>query len=362
MHVVTILGARPQFVKASAVSRALARHQAISETMIHTGQHFDANMSDIFFSELNIRVPEYNLDIHGMTHGAMTGRMLEEVEKVLLQSKPDVVLVYGDTDSTLAGALAAVKLHIPVAHVEAGLRAFNLHIPEEVNRVMTDHISEILFTPTDAADQNLSNEGITGDRVHQVGDVMYDAMLYYSGIAEEKSKARRKLELNSGEYILATIHRPQNTDSREALLRVADLLDKLAEHTRVVLPVHPRTRKRLNEFGIQLKQVIETEPLGFLDMIDLEKHAGLILTDSGGVQKEAYFHRVPCVTLRPETEWVELVAHGWNIILPPSDDTAGIAAKILGRMGVQGEDVQLYGSGKASELIADILLKRFGNT
>jgi UDP-GlcNAc3NAcA epimerase len=208
----------------------------------------------------------------------------------------------------------------------------------------------------------LSNEGITGDRVHQVGDVMYDAMLYYSGIAEEKSKARRKLELNSGEYILATIHRPQNTDSREALLRVADLLDKLAEHTRVVLPVHPRTRKRLNEFGIQLKQVIETEPLGFLDMIDLEKHAGLILTDSGGVQKEAYFHRVPCVTLRPETEWVELVAHGWNIILPPSDDTAGIAAKILGRMGVQGEDVQLYGSGKASELIADILLKRFGNT
>jgi UDP-GlcNAc3NAcA epimerase len=360
MHIATILGARPQFIKAAAVSRALAAHSSITETMIHTGQHFDANMSDIFFSELDLRVPDYNLDIHSMTHGAMTGRMLEEVEKILLQLKPDVVLVYGDTDSTLAGALAAIKLHIPVAHVAAGLRAFDMHIPEEVNRVMTDHISELLFTPTEVADQNLRNEGIAWKKVAQVGDVMYDAMLYYSEIAAQKSGVRKQLDLVSGDFILATIHRPQNTDTRDALCRIADILIGLGEHKQVVLPVHPRTRKRLEEFGIQLPNVTTTEPLGFLDMIDLEKHAGLILTDSGGVQKEAFFHRVPCVTLRPETEWTELVTHGWNIILPPSDQTEEMVQTILGRIDSKGEDVSLYGSGKAAEAIATILLERFG--
>jgi len=279
---------------------------------------------------------------------------------LLIEQEPDVVLVYGDTDSTLAGALAAVKLHIPVAHVEAGLRAFNMHIPEEVNRVMTDHISDVLFTPTEVADQNLAQEGIAADRICHVGDVMYDAMLYYSRRAEQQSTIRADQGLNAGGYVLVTIHRPRNTDTHEALLRICNILDRLATQVPVLWPVHPRARKQMEKFGLRLNGVRTIDPVGFLDMIDLEKHASLILTDSGGVQKEAYFHRVPCVTARHETEWTELVTHGWNLILPPGDDSESIAAAILKRVGRSGDDVHLYGSGKASQEIARILLQKFG--
>jgi UDP-GlcNAc3NAcA epimerase len=323
--------------------------------MIHTGQHFDRNMSEIFFTELGIRNPDYHLGIHGMSHGAMTGRMLEEIEKVLLQRKPDMVLVYGDTDSTLAGALAAAKLHIPIAHVEAGLRAFNQDIPEEINRVLTDHISTILFTPTDQADKNLVREGIDQKNIFQVGDVMYDATLYFSAKASDESHVLAECNADPHSYFLATIHRPQNTDTAQSLKKICALLEAVAESKRVIWPVHPRAKKQLGEFGIQLRNVQCIEPVGYLDMIELERNAALILTDSGGVQKEAYFHRVPCVTLRPETEWVELVEHGWNILLPLSGDVQSMAVTVLHQAGKRGKEVQLYGSGQASEKIAEML-------
>ena len=358
MRIVTILGARPQFVKAAMVSRALSALPGAEEILIHTGQHYDGNMSAIFFEELGIRQPDYLLDIHGLPHGAMTGRMLERLEAILMQIKPDVVLLYGDTNSTLAGALAAVKLNIPIAHVEAGLRAFKLSIPEEVNRVMTDHVSEILFTPTDVADENLRNEGIPEQRICHVGDVMYDAALHYTPIAQRRSQIMTKLDLGQKQYFLVTIHRPQNTDTAEALQRICRILSALTASGTVVWPLHPRTRNNLAQFGIQPEGVLMTEPLGFLDMIELERHASVIVTDSGGVQKEAYFHQVPCVSLKRETEWTELVTHGWNIVVPPTDDAAGIAEMIATRVGVQGDDVPLYGSGKASEAIAHVLSDR----
>lgn len=362
MQVVTILGARPQFIKASAVSRALAQQGSIEEVMIHTGQHFDNNMSDIFFSELGIRQPDYHLGIHGLTHGAMTGRMLEEIEKILIKLQPQVVLLYGDTDSTLAGALAAAKLHIPIAHVEAGLRAFNQAIPEEINRVLTDHVAELLFTPTEQADQNLAREGISQEKVFQVGDVMYDAALYYAQLASTNSTVLAKSKLEPGSYFLATIHRPQNTDTAEALMHVCAVMEAIARKKKVVWPVHPRAKKQMLEFGINLRHVQCIEPVGYLDMIELERNAALIMTDSGGVQKEAYFHRVPCVTLRPETEWVELVHYGWNVILPPTGDIQTLAETILQRASVKGEEEHLYGSGKAAEKIADILFMKYGNS
>ena len=357
MKIVTVLGARPQFIKASGVSRALAQHKDVEEIIIHTGQHFDKNMSDIFFSELNIKLPDYHLGIHGLSHGAMTGRMMEQIEKLLLDIKPDVVNVYGDTDSTLAAALAAVKLHIPVAHVEAGLRSFNRKMPEEINRVMTDHIADILLTPTETAVQNLRAEGIDANKIFAVGDVMYDAALFYAAKAHEESSILKELKLESKKYYLATIHRPQNTDTAEALKLICSVLDKVAEKIRVVLPVHPRTKKKMQEFTIKMKHVECIEPVGYLDMIELESRAGLIITDSGGVQKEAYFHRVPCVTLRPETEWVELVEHHWNIVVPNSNIMDMVNA-IDEQAMVTGDDVQLYGSGKASEQIANLLISR----
>lgn len=329
--------------------------------MIHTGQHFDSNMSAIFFSELGIRDPDHHLGIHGMSHGAMTGRMLEEIEKVLMQLKPKLVLVYGDTDSTLAGALAAAKLKIPLVHVEAGLRAFNQAIPEEINRVLTDHVAEILFTPTVQADQNLAREGIAHSKVFQVGDVMYDATLYFSELAASKSHVIADCNLSAKTYFLATIHRPQNTDTTAALRLICTLLEAIAKEVKVVWPVHPRAKKQMMKFGIKMDRVQCIDPVGYLDMIELERHASLILTDSGGVQKEAYFHRVPCVTLRPETEWVELVEQGWNMILPPSPDIQFMTQTILQRAGMKGNEVQLYGSGKASERIAEILTMKYGD-
>jgi UDP-GlcNAc3NAcA epimerase len=355
MRIATVIGARPQFVKAAVVSQAFRLHPGLTEILIHTGQHFDSNMSDVFFEELGIRSPDYHLGIHGMRHGAMTGRMLEEVEKVLITEKPDLLLVYGDTDSTLAGALAAAKLHIPIAHVEAGLRAYNQAIPEEINRVLTDHISTILFTPTEQADRNLAKEGIAAEKIRNVGDVMYDAALHFSAIASGQSKVLSQYALEPGKYILATIHRPQNTDTEVALQIVTKLLDTVSSEMQVVWPVHPRARKKIHDFGIMMKHVMMIDPVGYLDMTELERNAALVMTDSGGVQKEAYFHRVPCVTLRPETEWVELLAHDWNILIPPGPDVVSLASRILSRVHHQGADVQLYGSGQASQRIAEVL-------
>ena len=350
--VVTILGARPQFIKAAVVSHALSA-KGISETIVHTGQHFDANMSDVFFEELGIPKPAHNLAIGGGSHGQNTGRMIEAIEQVLLKLKPDWVLVYGDTDSTLAGALAAVKLHLPVAHVEAGLRSFNRRMPEEINRVLTDHAASLLFAPTQAAVQHLAVEGITGQAVKCVGDVMYDAALYYGQRAKVGSHILERLGLKSKSYTLATIHRAENTDDPK---RLDAILSGFAQFNQlIVLPLHPRTRARLESFDLSFPANVQLiDPVGYLDMVMLEQNASLIATDSGGVQKEAFFHQVPCVTLRDETEWTELVEAGWNRLAPPVN-AEDVAQAMTSAHGSLGEDVQPYGAGDASSMIANIL-------
>ena len=355
--ILTVLGARPQFIKASVVTAAIRRHDDLCEVLVHTGQHFDANMSAVFFMELELPDPAYHLGIGGGSHGQNTGRMLEAIEQVMLSERPDGVLVYGDTDSTLAGALAAVKLHLPVAHVEAGLRSFNRRMPEEINRVLTDHAASLLFAPTALAIHNLATEGIQGDRVQEVGDVMYDAALYYGAKAAGVSQILTKHALTSKGYILATLHRAENTDDRE---RLATLLQGLAAtDQRIVLPLHPRTRNRLAGFHLIIPDNIQViEPLGYLDMVMLEQHARLIATDSGGVQKEAFFHRVPCVTLRDETEWVELVEAGWNRLCPPHDALA-IATTIQMSLDKQGDDIKPYGMGDAARKIANCLAREW---
>ncbi|MDA8870307.1 UDP-N-acetylglucosamine 2-epimerase (non-hydrolyzing) [Rhizobiaceae bacterium] len=307
----TVVGARPQFVKAAAVSRAFSAYPAFSERIVHTGQHFDAAMSEAFFDELSIPEPRHNLKISGGGHGQMTGRMLEAIEALLVEQRPDAVLVYGDTNSTLAGALAASKMHIPLVHVEAGLRSFNRKMPEELNRVLTDHVSDLLFCPTELSIRNLAAEGITVN-VHHVGDVMFDATLFAKEQADARSTALNQLGLETRGYAAATIHRAENTDSREALAKVADVLAAEAAKRPVVLPLHPRTQAALKRFDVAFDGVTIVEPLGYLDMQKLLSKAALVITDSGGVQKEAYFHGVPCLTLRNETEWQETVEAGWN--------------------------------------------------
>lgn len=357
MKIFTVLGARPQFIKASVVSHAIAATPGLTEVLVHTGQHFDANMSDVFFAELGMNKPDYFLDIHGGTHGAMTGRMLEAVEKVLLQEKPDAVLVYGDTNSTLAGALAAAKLHIPVAHVEAGLRSFNMAMPEEVNRILTDRISRWLFTPTQAATANLQREGYAPDSIMEVGDVMYDVALHHGSRVQPGTGLMAKLGLAENNYVLATIHRQENTDHPQRLAAIVEALIATARTLPVVWPLHPRTRAVLQKAG-QLDALAQhvklIEPVGYLDMVQLEKFAALIATDSGGVQKEAFFYRVPCVTLRDETEWVELVEAGWNRLAPPVEGQNLIAA-MQGAQGSQGREVRPYGAGDAARKIAERL-------
>nr|BCX01986.1 MAG: UDP-N-acetyl glucosamine 2-epimerase [Bacteroidota bacterium] len=356
MKILSVVGARPQFIKAAAVSRALRASPGVREVLVHTGQHYDDNMSQVFFEELEIPEPDYHLGIGGGTHGQNTGRMLEAIEGVLLKEKPDWVLVYGDTDSTLAGALAAVKLHIPVAHVEAGLRSFNRRMPEEINRILTDHASDLLFAPTETAVQNLLREGILENRIHLVGDVMYDAALHYGVKAERKSRILERLGLQAKGYVLATIHRAENTDDRERLRVILEALAEVHREVPVVFPVHPRTRKRAEIFGFEgyLEKVLATEPVGYLDMVMLEKNARIIATDSGGVQKEAYFYRVPCVTLRAETEWVELVELGWNQLISPLDAHT-IAQTVLHCAHMIGEETDLYGSGQAVQRIVNVL-------
>lgn len=352
MKIFTVIGARPQFIKAAVVSRAFKEHRpALQEMLVHTGQHYDANMSDIFFDELDIPRPAHNLGVGGGTHGQNTGRMLEKLEALMQIEKPDWVLVYGDTDSTLAAALAASKLHLPLVHVEAGLRSFNRRMPEEINRVLTDHLATLLFAPTEVARKNLLAEGIADDKIHVVGDVMYDATLFY------KPRARKPawfdaLGCGLNEFVLCTIHRAENTD---VPARMQGILKGLAGcGLPVVLPLHPRTRIKLQQMGFSLPpNVRAVDPVGYLEMVWLEANSKVIATDSGGVQKEAYFHRVPCVTLRDETEWVELVHENWNTL------TGAVAKQISKALSDHKSPTSMgmiYGTGNAAEKITQIML------
>jgi UDP-GlcNAc3NAcA epimerase len=358
-RIVTVVGARPQFIKAAAVSRAVAARTDVEELLVHTGQHYDENMSDIFFAELGIPRPAQHLGIGGGGHGQQTGRMLEAIEKVLLDLKPDWLLVYGDTNSTLAGALAAAKLHIRVAHVEAGLRSFNRRMPEELNRVLTDHAADLLFAPTTAAAAHLHAEGIPDTRVRLVGDVMYDAALIHGERSELQSRVLDDLGLKAGHYILATIHRAENTDDALRLRAIFEGLLSLAREMPVVLPLHPRTRGAVDRAG--LLGAVEAglrlvPPVGYLDMVRLERNARLIATDSGGVQKEAFFYRVPCVTLRDETEWVELVELGWNHLVAPTDAPSVADGLRAGLNAPAGIDAHPYGDGHSAEKILAALV------
>ena len=310
-RIISLLGARPQFIKAAAVSRALAPRAELSDTIVHTGQHFDREMSGDFFRDLDIPEPAHNLGISGGGHGAMTGKMMEALEPIFLAERPDAVLVYGDTNSTLAGALTAAKLHIPVAHVEAGLRSFNRRMPEEINRVLSDHVSTVLYCPTSTAVENLAREGITAG-VENVGDVMYDATLHAAARSRRESSVLERLGLGDGTFAVATVHRAENTDDASDLTQVIDYLRNQADRQPIVLPLHPRTRAAVGRSALSLDGLTVVPPCSYLDMHRLLQGATTVYTDSGGLQKEAYFHRVPCVTLRSETEWTETVESGWN--------------------------------------------------
>lgn len=336
----SVVGARPQFIKAAPLSRALRTRKNLREVLVHTGQHFDASMSDVFFEELGLAKPDHHLGIHGGTHGAMTGRMIVALEELALSVKPDAFVIYGDTNSTLAAAIVAAKLFVPIAHVEAGLRSF-MPIPEEINRLMADRVSRWLFCPTDAAVKNLAAEGIR-EGVHCVGDVMYDTTIMMTDRARDLSTLLGALGFQAGGYDLATIHRAENTDDRDALAAVVGYLNDATRDVPVLLPLHPRTRQAAERFGIDLSQLRIIEPVGYLDMTALLANCRRVLTDSGGLQKEAYFHRKPCVTLRDATEWIETVETGWNRLWRGPD--------YLPR-----RENQAYGDGRAAERIADIL-------
>jgi UDP-GlcNAc3NAcA epimerase len=353
MHILTVVGARPQFVKAAVVSHAIRGTPGMRETLLHTGQHFNDNMSAVFFDELGIPPPEVNLGIHGGSHGAMTGRMLQGIEEALAACRADMVLVYGDTNSTLAGALAAAKQRVPVAHVEAGLRSGNRRMPEEINRVLTDHAADLLLAPTAAAVANLAREGIAGETVSLVGDVMADAALRFRALAFARSGILGRLGLQEKGYALCTVHRAENTEDPVRLCNIFVALDLLAKDMQLVLPLHPRTLKVLVDAGFDFSSVsglLFIDPVGYLDMARLEAAAALIVTDSGGVQKEAYLHQVPCVTLRDETEWPELVKAGWNRLAPPSDPRAMLHA-MRSAIGSAGAPCDLYGKGDAAARI-----------
>ena len=342
------------------VSRAISKTPGTEEVLVHTGQHFDANMSEVFFQELEIPLPKYHLNISGGTHCEMIGRMLVVLEEVINKEKPERILVYGDSNSTLAGTLAATRLHTPIAHVEAGLRSFNQLMPEEINRVVADHLADLLLSPTTVATANLLHEGISKERIHQVGDVMYDATLYYGNKAEERSRILTHYGLSRGEYVLATVHRQENTDFPKRLSTIFRALRAVARVMPVALPLHPRTRQCIADCGdgAATDGLIVLPPLGYLDMVMLERNAAVIATDSGGVQKEAYFHCVPCVTLRDETEWTELVEMCWNRLAPPGQ--VDIAERILQAINSKGSiDTKPYGSGDAASKIGVILQGKY---
>ena len=348
MKIVTVLGARPQFIKAAAFSRVIKNYPEIEEIIVHTGQHYDVNMSNVFFDEMDIPAPKYQLHTGGHSHGAMTGQQLEKIEEILILEKPDMVLVYGDTNSTLAGALAAVKLHIPVAHVEAGLRSFNRRMPEEINRILTDQISSYLFVPSLGSKQNLLNEGVDVNKIFVVGDIMYDVSLYYK---EKMVKPSWFDDLNLNNFILCTIHRAENTDDKNKLSSIFKGLG--LSNKDIILPLHPRTVNKIKEHNIILPKNIKiVEPVGYLEMVWLEVHCDLVVTDSGGVQKEAYFHNKQCVTLREETEWVELVEAGLNRLV--GHDAKKIQEALVSVNFKDGNN-NIYGAGDAAKKILDIL-------
>lgn len=352
MKIITVIGARPQFIKAAVLCREFRKREGIEEIILHTGQHFDKNMSDIFFDEMDISVPKYNLGISGTSHGAMTGEMLKRIEEVLILERPDWTLVYGDTNSTLAGALAAVKLHIPIAHVEAGLRSYNRRMPEEINRLITDSISDLLFCPTEAARKNLELEGLStkSNKIHIVGDVMNDAALFYAS-KRKRNTIRSGLGIKPG-YILLTLHRAENTDDKNRLKCFIDALNEIAACHPVICPLHPRTKSKISEYGLKPKFLM-IPPVGYLDMIDFIQDCSLIVTDSGGLQKEAYFFKKNCVTLRQETEWIELVEKGFNILTNPiKEELISNVEIMLRRQNDFSED--LYGGGMAGQKIASV--------
>lgn len=363
MKILTVIGARPQFIKAIALSHAIANRDGVEEVLLHTGQHYDDNMSEVFFRELGLARPKYRFNLGGGTHGHMTGQQLAAIEDALISEKPDVCLVYGDTNSTLAGALAAAKLHIPVAHVEAGLRSFNRRMPEEINRVLSDHIATWLFAPTRTAVDNLAREGVAGDRVHLVGDVMLDVARLVIDDPARRTDIVTRLGLGGRDYVISTLHRQETTDNPARLAAILDTLAALAERMPVILPMHPRTRKTIAAMPKAektLSALTITEPLGFFDMATLLAGARLAVTDSGGLQKEAFFHRVPCVTVRDETEWVELIELGWNR-LPEAFTPEAVGQAIEAALSAPaGAEAAPYGNGHAAKRILErILLSSF---
>ena len=380
MKCVTVVGARPQFVKAAAVRRAIETsseqraltgqrrsRKAFQEVLIHTGQHYDYGMDGVFFKELQLPKPDHHLGVGSGSHARQTALMLERIEAIVQKEKPDVVMVYGDTNSTLAGALVAAKLDIPVAHVEAGLRSYNRVMPEETNRVLTDHLSTLLFCPTLQSVQNLQKEGIRNGKekvVKRVGDVMYDSILYYSAVADRTSTILHDLGMSTPNaerrtlnYYLATLHRAENTDDPSRLKSILAALHEIGKDAPVILPLHPRTQKMMKTYGLRLtgERIRQTDPVSYLDMLALEKNARAILTDSGGVQKEAYWFHVPCFTLREETEWVETVESGWNVLV--GTETGRIVEEVhrKRRRNPPQKGTQLFGDGRASQKIVQSL-------
>ncbi len=380
IKILTIIGARPQIIKAAALSRAIKNHfsDKIKEFILHTGQHYDENMSEVFFEELSIPRPDFNLNVGSGNHGEQTSKMIEQIEKILLEIKPNYIVLYGDTNSTLAGAIAASKIHVPIVHIEAGLRSYNKKMPEEINRIMCDHVSTLLFSPTATGFDNLRKEGfkidnfppfsIDNPKVYHCGDIMYDNSLFFSEIAETKSNILTKLGIADLPYVLCTIHRNNNTDDSERLNSIfRALLDiQLSENMNIILPLHPRTRKMLaSNLKPELYKTIDnnqkfiiTEPVSFLDMIKLEANATIIVTDSGGVQKEAYFFKKPCVILRPETEWIEIVEHG-NAIIADADYNKIKSSfdKLLNNNKLKYSSI--FGDGNAAEFICEKIIEHF---
>lgn len=359
MKIVTIVGARPQFIKAAVVSSSIKKfNQKINEIIIHTGQHYDSNMSDIFFNELNIPKPNYDLGIGGGTHGQNTGRMIEAIETILVNEKPDFVIVYGDTDSTLAGAISASKIHIPIAHIESGLRSFNKKMPEELNRILTDHSSSLLFTPTQTASQNLINEGIDSSKIFQVGDVMFDAVKYYQNFSSPPGNFNLDKK-----FILTTLHRAENTDNLERLEEILNTLNELSKVIKILLPLHPRTKKIIENNRFNLENIICIEPVGYLQMIWLISNSQFIITDSGGLQKEAYFLGKRCLVTRNETEWVELLNNDFNILVSADRQRIIDGAELIMKNNAifQSDSLKsnvvenLFGNGDASSLIVNHL-------
>ena len=350
MRIITIVGARPQFIKAASITRELLNN-GIEEIIIHTGQHFDHKMSNLFFEEMNISKPKYNLDINSLSHGSMTGRMIEKIEDILKIEKPDNIIVYGDTNSTLAGALAAKKLNIHISHVESGLRSYNMLMPEEINRILTDRISDFLFCPTEASVDNLIKEGFLNFdcKIFNVGDIMYDSALHFEKLSDEKSNIIKKVCLVANNFVLATVHRQENTDCQTNFSKIIESLNYLSNQIKVIIPVHPRVSSLFKKYKLS-ENIKLIEPVGYLDMIQLIKKSKLIITDSGGLQKEAYFFNKFCITIRKETEWVELVSNGYNFVVGLSKEKLlNTFEKLSDKNFVKSDN--LYGDGNASEKI-----------